>query len=157
MAAKESIMLAEALTALAAAGGTAVVSAMATDAWGAVRTRTARLFGRGDKKREAAAEERLNRAREEMAKLSGAELDQASARQQAAWSARLADLLEDHPETETELRALVEYAQSQMTHSRSTGHVQQHVVGHDHARQAVLGHGVMNVNFGDQQDQDDNG
>ncbi len=141
-------MLAEALTALAAAGGTAVVSAMATDAWSVVRIRTARLLGRGEEEREAAAAERLNCARDELAVLSGAELAQVRTRQEAAWSTRLADLLEEHPDTEAELRALVEYAQDQVTQSRSTGHVQQNMVGHDQARQAVLGHGVMNVNFG---------
>ena len=39
-------MLSEALTALAAAGGSAVVQAAGTDAWAGVRRRTARMFGR---------------------------------------------------------------------------------------------------------------
>ncbi|MBO0883329.1 MAG: hypothetical protein J2P17_23935, partial [Mycobacterium sp.] len=98
-------MLAEALAALASAGGTAVVSAMATDGWAAVRTRTARLFGRGDATREAAAAKRLERVRAELDKLSGAELAQARAQQEAAWATRLADLLEEQPESESELRA----------------------------------------------------
>ena len=43
-------MLVEALAALAAAGGNALVSAMVTDGWEGVRVRFARLLGRGDPK-----------------------------------------------------------------------------------------------------------
>jgi hypothetical protein len=151
-------MLTKALTALASAGGTAVVAAMATDAWSSVRTRTARMFGRGDASRESAAGERLDRARAELAALSGAELERAAARQRSAWTTRLADLLEEHPETEPELRALVQHVRDRRTRSHSTGDVHLDVTGHDHARQAVLGHGVLNVDFGgDQRARDDDG
>ena len=43
---KEDQMLSEALAALAATGGTALVGAMATDAWQTARDRVLRLFGR---------------------------------------------------------------------------------------------------------------
>ena len=54
-------MLAEALTALAAAGGTAVVQAAGTDAWTGFRARVAKWFARGDTGREQVALERLDR------------------------------------------------------------------------------------------------
>jgi hypothetical protein len=49
----------EALAALAAAGGTAVVQAAGTDAWAGFRSRVAKWFARGDTEREQIALERL--------------------------------------------------------------------------------------------------
>jgi hypothetical protein len=54
-------MLTEALTALAAAGGTAVVQAAGKDAWTGFRGRVAKWFARGDTGREQVALERLDR------------------------------------------------------------------------------------------------
>lgn len=54
-------MIGAELAALAAAGGTAVVSAAGTDAWGALRQAVARWFGHGDDGREQAELERLDR------------------------------------------------------------------------------------------------
>ncbi|MFI5689937.1 hypothetical protein [Streptomyces sp. NPDC051636] len=53
-------MLAEAMTATAAAGGSAVVQAAGTDFWAWCRVRGARLIGRGDPARETEALERLD-------------------------------------------------------------------------------------------------
>jgi len=49
-------MLVEALAALAGAGGTALVGAMATDAWNSTRSGVARLFGRGGTAQQTAIE-----------------------------------------------------------------------------------------------------
>ncbi|MEV4439161.1 hypothetical protein AB0K09_09090 [Streptomyces sp. NPDC049577] len=54
-------MLSEAMTALAAAGGTAVVQAAGTDAWQTVRARAARLLGRGGEEPTRVAVEQLDR------------------------------------------------------------------------------------------------
>ncbi|QEV56463.1 hypothetical protein CP981_37095 [Streptomyces platensis] len=54
-------MLTEALMALAAAGGGAVVQAADTDLWAGFSQRVARLFSRGDTQREQAELERLDR------------------------------------------------------------------------------------------------
>lgn len=70
-------MLAEAITAAAASGGTAVVQAAGTDVWGFLRTRAARLVGRGDRDRETEALDRLDRTR---AALSAAADDEQRAR-----------------------------------------------------------------------------
>src|SRR5262245_24281618 len=59
-------MLDQALEALAAAGGTAVVQAVGTDAWTGLRQAVARWFSRGDKQRERAELELLDQAASEL-------------------------------------------------------------------------------------------
>lgn len=140
-------MLSEALLALAAAGGTALVEAVTTDAWLATKSGFLRLLGRGDRSREAVIEQQLERTR---AALEAAKPDNEQIRlaQQAAWTARLEDLLSEQPEIADELRALLE--QLPTTVSDSAGHVTQHVVAFDRAQQAVQGHGTQIVTFGAQ-------
>ncbi|URN11858.1 hypothetical protein LUW77_08685 [Streptomyces radiopugnans] len=104
-------MLEQALAALAAAGGTAVVQAAGTEAWTAVREAVARWFGRGDERRERAELERLDRAADELAGAAVTEL--ARVRQEAAWQARFENLLEsaggdERARLAEELRALLE-------------------------------------------------
>ncbi|WP_379522570.1 hypothetical protein [Nonomuraea insulae] len=99
--------MSEALAALAAAGGTALVEAMTTDAWTSAKQSFARLLGRGKPERQEVAERRLERARQELAGTTGAELERARTKQEAAWRLRLSDLLEDDPAAEAELRVLV--------------------------------------------------
>jgi hypothetical protein len=100
-------MLAETLMSLAQLAGLTVVAAAVTDAWETARSGTARLLGRGDSRKEQLAEQRLEETREQLAGLEGSELEQASAALAAQWTTRLADLLEENPEAEAELRALV--------------------------------------------------
>ncbi len=52
-------MLSEALWGLAAAGGTAMVGAVATDVWRSARPRFAGLFGRGEPARERVETQRV--------------------------------------------------------------------------------------------------
>jgi hypothetical protein len=101
-------MLAEALTALASLAGNTVVAAATTDAWEAARRKFARLLGRGDPKHERLAEQRLEETREQLTTAEGAALEQARAVQAERWAGRLADLLEEDPGAEADLRALVE-------------------------------------------------
>jgi hypothetical protein len=101
-------MLAETLMALAQLAGLTVVAAAVTDGWETARRGTARLFNRGDAKKEELAVQRLEETREQLAGLEGSELEQASATLAAQWTTRLADLLEENPEVEPELRALVD-------------------------------------------------
>lgn len=139
-------MLVEALAALAATGGNALVSAMVTDSWEGVRARFARLLGRGDPKATDEAAARLEDSHAVLAGRSGADLERAQAELEIAWRTRLADLLESHPEAEDELRAVV--AEAQVV--GSAVHVEQHVTGSDQAQQAVLGQGVQTNTFGGQ-------
>jgi hypothetical protein len=114
-------MLEQALTALAAAGGAAVVEAAGTDAWGGLRQAVARWFGGGDPQRERAEGERLDQTAGELATAEAAEAAGAAGavegervriRQEAAWRARIEAFLEGLDDTERsqaaeELRALL--------------------------------------------------
>ena len=102
-------MLAETLAALAALAGTTVVTAATTDAWEAARCGFARLLGRGDPKQEQLAEQRLEETRQQ---LTGADSEQARAALAERWAGRLADLLEEAPGVEADLRALVQQIQA---------------------------------------------
>lgn len=138
-------MLAAALLALAATGGNAVITAMATDGWESFKGRIAKVFGRGKPELTQAAAARLDQSRAALEGLSGADLDRVTAEQQIVWRTRLEDLLEQHPEAADELRALVTEVKT-----ASTGAVTQQAVAYDQAQQAVLGHGTQIVDFGGQ-------
>jgi hypothetical protein len=101
-------MLGETLMALAALAGNTVVAAATTDAWEAARRGFARLLGRDDPKQEQLAERRLAETREQLTGAEGKDLEQARAALTQRWAGRLADLLEEHPDAEPDLRALVE-------------------------------------------------
>ena len=104
----------EALLALAALAGNTVVAAATTDAWGAARHKFAKLLGRGDKKKEQLADKRLEETRQQLAGVSGQELEKAQTELGRVWQVRVADLLEEDPGVEAELRALVEEIRAQL-------------------------------------------
>ena len=113
-------MLSEAMTALAAAGGTAVVQAAGTDAWTGVRQQVARWFGRGNPQREQAELERLDQTAGELEAARPAEVERIRIRQEAAWQGRIEALLESLEDIERarivdELRSLL----AQQTSHRS--------------------------------------
>jgi hypothetical protein len=117
-------MLSEAMAALAAAGGSAVVQAAGTDAWTAVRQQVARWFGRGDPQREHAELERLDQTAGELRAARPAEVEQVRIRQEAAWQGRMEALLESLEDVERarvadELRTLL--AQQTSHSSASAG------------------------------------
>lgn len=139
-------MLVEALVALAAAGGTTLVGAAVTDGWESAKRGFAQLFGRGDEARTAAVEERLERTRVAL-QAAGPQGDRVRLEHQAAWTARLEDLLADQPQVADELSRLVEQVAA-ATGARSAGHVVQHAVATDRAQQVVQGHGQQVNTFG---------
>ncbi|MEU9798935.1 hypothetical protein [Streptomyces sp. NPDC051000] len=107
-------MLVEALAAVAAAGGGAVVQAAGTDAWLVVRERAAALLGRGDTARGRAELERLDRTARALEPAAAGDPEQERARQEGEWRARFEMLLEslDAREQERaarELSTLVSY------------------------------------------------
>ncbi|GGM60822.1 hypothetical protein ACFFX1_28280 [Dactylosporangium sucinum] len=88
------------LVALASSAASALVGAMASDGWQALRSRVARLLGRGDARAEQVALETLD---EDAAGLRpGTERDVAS-----AWTVRLRDLLRADPGAAEGLRELL--------------------------------------------------
>ncbi|MFD5200066.1 hypothetical protein ACFWM7_07875 [Streptomyces sp. NPDC058375] len=105
-------MLTEAMLALAAAGGTAVVQAAGTEAWGSVSEGVARMFRRrsGD-----GAEDGAQRELERTALVLASDEAEGSSRQASLWGQRFAVLLSDADEqgrrqAETELRQLISLA-----------------------------------------------
>ncbi|MFC9795569.1 hypothetical protein ACFVJI_23360 [Streptomyces sp. NPDC127584] len=92
-------MLEQALAALAAAGGAAVVQAAGTDAWTGLRQAVARWFARGDDGREQLTLERLDQT---SAALREASEDAAELRirLETAWQTRIEALLDGMDEAE---------------------------------------------------------
>jgi hypothetical protein len=139
-------MLGEAAAELAAAGGTALVTAMVTDAWESVKDRFARLLGHGDAKEAERVSTRLDESRTLLAVPAGTEMQRTLAEQELAWRIRLGDLLERQPEAEGELRSLIDEVRART--QDQAGRVEQHVTGYDHAQQAIQGHGIQVNTFG---------
>src|SRR5215469_5941328 len=104
----------EALIALAALAGNTVVAAATTDAWEAARGKFVRLLGRGDAKKEQLADKRLEETRQQLAAVTGQELERAQAELARAWQVRMADLLEEDPSVEAELCSVVEEVRAQL-------------------------------------------
>ncbi|MGW3954685.1 hypothetical protein ACWEKM_27980 [Streptomyces sp. NPDC004752] len=105
-------LLDEALAALAAAGGTAVVQAAGTDAWTGLRQTVARLLGRGDGPQTHSALRHLDETAAALARADQGFVEGVGIRQEGLWRAWFGDLLEsvDGPERDclvAELRALV--------------------------------------------------
>lgn len=137
-------MLAETLAALAGAGGTALVAAMATDAWQATRSGVARLFGRGGPDRQTAVEAQLDG---NAALVARAE-DPDEVRQTLApvWRLELAALLREHPDAEDELRTLVAQIRQALPAPQQAW-VQTNIAG-GQATQYNVQHGDMHVHPG---------
>ncbi|MFE8006958.1 hypothetical protein [Streptomyces sp. NPDC057418] len=107
-------LLTEALAALAAAGGGAVVQAAGTDAWHAARQRVAELFGRGDAERGRAELERLDRTARALEPGAATDPGRELLRQEGVWQERFEALLEsldaeDRERTVQDLRALLAF------------------------------------------------
>ena len=107
-------MLMESLMELAALAGNTIVVAATTDAWEEARRKFARLFGHGDPNRTQAAARRLEETHQQLTAGSGADLEPVRSALEAQWVTRLADLLEEDPSVEADLRALVEGIQAQL-------------------------------------------
>ena len=102
------------LTALAAAGATALVQQMVTDGWGNVRDRAAAILSRGREGEtapggpdEAAESAELETSRAELVAAQDAGDADAAADVQASWRARLRRALRDDPAAAAELRSLL--------------------------------------------------
>jgi hypothetical protein len=104
----------EVLMALAQFAGQTVAAAAVTDVWEAVRGRFARLLGRGDARRTKVAEQWLAQTRQQLAAVPGSELERARQAAAERWAARFADLLDEDPGIEVEVRALMEEVAAQL-------------------------------------------
>lgn len=95
-----------------------------TDVWQSAREEFARLLGQGDASRIKVAGRRLDQTQAELAAATSADLDLVQTAQVATWTTRLADLLEEHPDAEADLRALVDEVRSALPSGAvsATGH-----------------------------------
>ena len=103
------------LMALAQFAGQTVAGAAITDVWEAVRGRFARLLGRGDARKTEVAEHWLAQTHDQLiTAAAGADLERASEAQADRWAGWFADLLDEDPGVEAELRALAEEVATQL-------------------------------------------
>ena len=107
-------MLAEGLMALAQLAGQTVAAAAVTDVWEAARHKVARLLGRGDPRKTEVAERWLDETHQQLTAAQGADLEPVRAAAARRWEGRFADLLDEDPGVEADLRALVEEIQAQL-------------------------------------------
>jgi hypothetical protein len=98
----------EVVIALAQWAGQTVAAAVVTDVWESARRKFARLLGRGDARKTEVAERWLAETREQLTAVGAADLGRARAAQAQRWEGRFADLLDEDPGAEADLRALVE-------------------------------------------------
>lgn len=103
---------AEILMALAQRAGQTVAAAAVTDVWESARRKFARLLGRGDARKTEVAERWLAETHEQLTAVEGADLEQARAAQAQRWEGRFADVLDEDPGAEADLRALVQEIQA---------------------------------------------
>ncbi|MEU8263212.1 hypothetical protein AB0C02_21595 [Micromonospora sp. NPDC048999] len=94
------------LAQLGMTGAAVLVQAAATDAWQVARSGFVRLFGRGDREREAVAGRRLDALAAEVEQATLAQREEVRQRLLPAWQTRLADLIEDDPATADALQSL---------------------------------------------------
>jgi hypothetical protein len=106
-------MAGEVLIALAQWAGQTVAAAAVADVWESARQKFARLLGRGDPKKTEVAERWLEDTREQLT-TAGTEAEPVRAAQAQRWAGRFADLLDEDPGIEAELRALVQEIQAEL-------------------------------------------
>ncbi|GAA3497326.1 hypothetical protein GCM10019016_044270 [Streptomyces prasinosporus] len=134
-------MLAETITAIASAGGTAVIAAAGTDLWTSFRDRLAKLLGRGDAETEQTILRHLQRTAVELpAALEGSEAVRGQL--EAAWAGQIASILRALPDDEREevARRLQELTAEVALRSENDGYLAQ---AHNHGQ--AIGRD-MNIN-----------
>ncbi len=100
--------------ALAQFAGQTVAAAAVTDVWEATRHKVARLLGHDDPGKTAVAERWLDETHQQLTAAEGPDLEPVQAAAAQRWEGRFADLLDEDPGVEAELRALVEEIQAQL-------------------------------------------
>jgi len=103
-------MLGESLLALAELAGKMLVDATATEEWETAERGYAQLLGRGHAKQLAG--QWLEETRKQLTGRAGTNTESIRTALAMRWTVRLADLLEENPDAEAELRALVQQIQA---------------------------------------------
>ena len=121
------------IPALAAAGGGALLSAAATDAWAGAKHGVLKIFGRDGQHTADAVARRLE---EDAAAIEAAGVEERDAvreRLLPSWQTRLSDLLRDHPEAREELQAWADRVRAEVPADAQTWTQHVDARGHAHA------------------------
>lgn len=106
-------MMSDVLLAAASAGGSALVTAAATEVWSGVRDGVVSLFARAGRRRET-AEQWADATAAEIAAASPELMPAVRQRLEVQWQRRLADLVDEHEELGEPLQAWVREVQAQL-------------------------------------------
>lgn len=136
-------MVLEWIAGAAAAGGTALIGAVATDVWEAARQGVVKLFGRGGQRRAELVAGRLDQDAAAIEAAGPGERDQVRARLLPGWQARLADLLEEFPDAREELDAWAQRVRAQLPPAQVAW--VQNNTARDHGTVFAVQHGTQNV------------
>jgi hypothetical protein len=128
----------------AAAGGTALLGAAATDVWATARAGMVKLFGRGGERRAELVAGRLDQDVAEIEAAGPGERDEVRARLLPGWQTRLADLLEEFPDAREELDAWAKRVQAQLPREQVSW--VQNNTARDHGTVFAVQHGTQTVN-----------
>src|SRR5208337_4007296 len=101
-------MLAKSLLVLAMQAGHMVVDVAAGDEWETAQRGYAQLLGHGDVTQTRLAEQRLQQTRKQLIGAAGTDVGLIRKALAVGWANWLADLLEEHPDAEADLQALVQ-------------------------------------------------
>jgi hypothetical protein len=104
----------EVLMALAQWAGQTVAAAAVTDVWETARHKVARLLGRGDSKKTEAVERWLDQTHQQLTAAQAADLEPVQAAAAQRWEGRFADLLDEDPGVEADLRTVVNEISAQL-------------------------------------------
>jgi hypothetical protein len=91
-----------------------VAAAAITDVWESARRKFVRLLGRGDPRKVEVAERWLAETHQQLTAAHVADLEQVRGAQAQRWEGRFADLLDEDPGVENDLRASVEEIAAQL-------------------------------------------
>jgi hypothetical protein len=138
--------------ALATSGATAVVAAMATDAWDSARAGVIRIFRRDDGEPHPNTEAQLD-ADQMLVAEAGDGADDTRQDLVPAWRRRLQNLLKDHPEKEGELRTLVADLENSLGPDQRRW--VQNITAHDHGVAFGAQHGDVHFHAGSAPDHSD--
>src|SRR6266576_341215 len=105
-------MLGESLLTLAALAGRVVVDAATSDGWETAERGCAELLGRGNAKQAKMATRWLEETHEQLSGEAGTDMEMIRKALGERWARRWADLLEENPDAEAGLRALVQQIQA---------------------------------------------
>ncbi len=100
--------------ALAQFAGQTVAAAACTDVWETARHKVARLLGWGNPRKTEVVERWLAETHQQLAAAQGTDLEQVRAAVARRWAGRFADMLDEDPSVQAQLRAVVQQIAAQL-------------------------------------------